>query len=130
MYMSLFFLLLSLITYAFSHLWAKRTRPLSQNSYTKQWIYHGSVCDFKHLLVEWVQKQSHFHLIVSKENDFVISEQARWLSYGGFHHLRITQKPDALIVELSFQPKLISTGLDYKLIEDQFIEEKKLENVS
>lgn len=130
MFMSLFFLKLSILTYFLGHFWAKRTLPSKHNSLTKSYTFAGSKEDFSKLIYSWVQKNTRLSIREATQNHFLINENPGLLSYGYFYHISLEKFGKNTKVHFAIQAKLIGSPMESQNFSKELIDELELKNVS
>ena len=119
--MSLFFLVLSVITFAISHFFARLAKPDKNFSFEKIFEFHGKQKDFVTRLEAWARQHPQYHLIKEHDQSFIIDEPATLMSYGYFYHVQLAQNDkNILLVRIYGQPKLVSTPKDPEQLVEKF----------
>ena len=130
MYMSLFFLSLTIVTYTLSVLRAKNSSPDRNKFSTKKNInFYGQKEKFENRLADWAKNNPRFNYTKKSNHHFIIEEKTHLFSYGYFYHFLLTEKKECLTIEIIVQPKLISSVTD-KLNLFSFLEDTEIKNAS
>lgn len=130
MFMSLFFLAITIITYVLSHFWARTTQPCKKFTAQTHYLFTGTQGDFYEYLYHWLSENKNIQLIKESDKQFILVEPSGWFSYGGFHHINLQENEVGLMVTISFQPKLVSTPMDEYFIQQKLLKDLKIEKVS
>lgn len=128
--MSLFFLKLSVLTYFFSHYWAKKTKPQKDFSFGHIFIYKGNSKEFQKDLRTWMDQQKNLKIIESGSTELIVSTSASMWSYGYFYHFQWIEKEKHTEVIFCVQPKLVSIPKDRDSIGEQISKALELKDVS
>ena len=128
MFMSLFFLKLSLLTYFLGHYWAKKTQPNKHLSFSHSHFFTGNTQDFKKVLQKWLTNNSRLELVKESQELYVLSEKPGLLSYGYFYHITTEEMGEKLKVNISVQAKLVSSPIDKNHFSKQLADDLELDN--
>jgi hypothetical protein len=105
--MSVFFLILTMLTYAFSHFWARLSKPVEPRSFDWTKSFQGSKEEFTKQLEELVNNHPNFIILERTPTRFVLGEAPGILDYGSFYHISCEDHSGPLIIHIHKQPKLI-----------------------
>ncbi len=107
--MSLFFLLLTGVTYFLSHYWARLNQPSSPIAFDKIKLFKGSLETFTEHLNKQVSDNPHWMILEKTKNRFVIGEAPGLFHYGCFYHIQCTETKKGLKLEVTTQSRLIGS---------------------
>lgn len=121
--MSLFFLILTMVTFAISHWVASKSTPGSKPICQKDFLFRGTAKEFAEKLQLWVEQTPSLSFTHKGKGKFIIEREARWMSYGSFYHIDIKalEKDSLYQVYFQLEAKLVSSAkhpfLDEKLLQ-------------
>ena len=127
--MSLFFIFLSILTYVFSHYWAKRTRPDQAHSFNQTQYFSGSLKEFQEHFKKVISKNPRLQIIEHSSTHYLVNESPGTLTYGYFYHIKCEQKEEHLIINILAQPKLISHHNDKNKLQDKLFSGMEFQDV-
>lgn len=118
--MSLFFLIITIVTYCIGYLLANITKPVEQNKFQKQVHFQGSIEDFDKLITSKTTNHSKLKLVKKSDNYYLINEKAGLFSFGSYFHIHLNVSKLKIEIKIAHQPKLISSTSELKSISDHF----------
>lgn len=115
--MSLFFLILTAVTFAASHWMARQSQPDSDSIYQKNFLFAGTKGRFSQKVHSWVENSSSLLFIHENGNEFVIQRNSSLFSYGYFYHIKLVplDEDSSYQVKFQIQAKLISSTKEESL---------------
>jgi hypothetical protein len=130
MYMSLFFLFLTILTFLLAYFCSKKTIPQETQSFAEQSFEIKDPHSIHVLIKEWVIKNKRLSIIHESSDYYLVNESPTLLSYGYFYHIHVLTEAKKTIIKISLQAKLVSSPYDKKIIYTRFCENLELKNVS
>lgn len=128
MFMSVFFLSFSVLTFILSHWRAKRTKPaLHQFQWTKS--FSGNLNEFTEKLLLRVQSTPELLLLERGKFYFLIGQEPTAFEYGAFYKIHCKEIDNQLIIKVSYQSKLVSFRMSDQFPDELLFKEIPLDNV-
>ena len=128
--MSLFFFIITAITYVISHLWAKKTQPISPTDFQTLKFYKGNLENFSHHLIKMVDNNPQWLLLEKTKTQFIISESPGAFRFGYFHHVQCKETKEGLEIKLTSQAKLVGASETRCTFQKHLTEIMRLKDVS
>ncbi len=100
--------MVTLLTYLFSHFWARRTRPKAPSDFQWTKTFSGDLVDFQKQVESVVEKNSQLLILEKTKDRYLISESPSLFEYGNFYHIQCVQEGDQRIVKMQVQAKLVN----------------------
>ncbi len=106
--MSFFFFIITLLTFLFSHFWARRTQPKAPSDF--QWVknFSGDRSDFQKQIEAAVQQNSQLLILEKTKDRYLISESPSLFEYGNYYHIQFVEEGDQPVVKMQVQAKLVN----------------------
>ena len=111
--MSLLFLNLTILSYLFSHWWAKQTAPLFCRNHATAFLFDGNLEEFKKALIKQIEHTPGLSMVRESPHYFLISSRPTWLSFGSYYHVEYQESSQGVYGVIALQPKLVATPLDH-----------------
>ena len=127
--MSLLLLKVTLLSFLFTHFWARRTNPYPSFVYSLTKEFKGSFLEFENLLNRWVSLNPKLKIIQHSKPLIIIEETPSLFNFGGYYHIQMRREPQALLVTFSYQTKLVSPPIPPKDLNHFLEHDLKLEDV-
>ena len=114
MFISLFFLSITILMHGLC-LWRARTaRPNGQFFFERKADFKGSTQDFEKLLENWILKNPKLVWHNKAPQEFVVEEKTGLLSYGFFYCFLLEKKNESWLVHIGVQAKLIPMAVEHR----------------
>jgi len=114
MFISLFFLSLTLFIHGLCLWRAHKARPNGPYFFEKRAEFKGSSKDFEQLLEKWILKNPKLHWHSKQAQNFVVEEKTSFFSYGFFYCFYLEKKSDLWRIHIKVQAKLIPMAVEHR----------------
>jgi hypothetical protein len=112
MFISIFFVGLTILFHSLCWWRAKQARPQANYFFTKKALFKGSTDQFTQLIELWVQRNSRLAIYQSAQTDIIVEEKTSLLSYGLFYSFQLKPHQDHWQVDIGVEAKLIPLSFE------------------